>query len=69
MKPAVLQTVFKELRSAGEQLSASPLFADEVEREGHPFRAKSFFSFMTKWVAPLLLIAILVSEICRNCLT
>ena len=39
---------------------------DEVEREGHPFKAKGFFSFMTKWVAPLLLIAILVSEICRN---
>ena len=38
----------------------------EVEKEGHPFKAKAFFVFMVKWVAPLLILAILISEICRN---
>jgi len=38
---------------------------DEVEANGHKFRAKAFYSFMVKYLAPALVIAILVSEICR----
>ena len=38
---------------------------DEVEAEGKPFRAKSLYVFMVKYFAPLLVIAILVSEVCR----
>lgn len=40
--------------------------ADEVEHDGHPFKARALYAFMTRWLAPLLLTAILVSEICRN---
>lgn len=39
---------------------------DEIRRGGHAFKARGFFVFMTKWIAPLLIVAILVSEICRN---
>lgn len=39
---------------------------EEVENEGHPFKAKIFYSFMVKYFAPALVTAILVSEICRN---
>lgn len=39
--------------------------AEEVEHEGHPFKAKAFYSFMVKYFAPLLVTAILISEICR----
>ena len=38
---------------------------DEVEAEGHVFRAKGLYVFMVKYFAPVLVIAILVSEICR----
>ena len=38
---------------------------DEVEAEGNPFRAKVLYRFMVKYFAPLFVIAILVSEICR----
>ena len=37
----------------------------EVEAEGNPFRAKGLYRFMVKYFAPLFVIAILVSEICR----
>lgn len=39
---------------------------EEISREGHAFRARGFYVFMVKWIAPLLIIAILVSEVCRN---
>ena len=39
---------------------------DEVEQNGHKFRAKGFYCFMIRYFAPLLLTAILISEICRN---
>ena len=39
---------------------------DEVEAEGHPFRAKHFFAFMVRYVAPAFVTAILISEVCRN---
>ena len=38
---------------------------DEVEAEGNPFRAKTLYRFMVKYFAPLFVIAILVSEVCR----
>ncbi len=38
---------------------------EEVEGEGHAFKAKAFYSFMVKYFAPVLVIAILVSEVCR----
>ena len=37
----------------------------EVEAEGNPFRAKVLYRFMVKYFAPLFVVAILVSEICR----
>ena len=39
--------------------------ADEVEAEGRPFKAKALYAVMVKYFAPALVIAILVSEICR----
>lgn len=39
---------------------------EEVEANGHAFKAKYLYTFMVKYLAPLLVIAILVSEICRN---
>ena len=39
--------------------------ADEVEAEGNRFRAKTLYVFMVKYFAPVLVIAILVSEVCR----
>ena len=38
---------------------------DEVETEGNVFKAKGLYVVMVKWFAPALVIAILVSEICR----
>ncbi len=38
---------------------------DEVEAEGHVFQAKHLYAVMVKWFAPALVIAILVSEVCR----
>ena len=38
---------------------------DEVEAEGHRFKAKSLYVFMVKYFAPVLVIAILISEVCR----
>ena len=38
---------------------------DEVEAEGNVFKAKHLYVVMVKWFAPALVIAILVSEICR----
>ena len=38
---------------------------DEVTAEGQSFRAKGLYVFMVKYFAPLLVIAILVSEVCR----
>ena len=38
---------------------------EEVEAEGRPFRAKALYRFMVKYFAPLFVIAILVSEVCR----
>ena len=38
---------------------------NEVEVEGHVFKAKGLYVFMVKWLAPVLVIAILISEVCR----
>ena len=38
---------------------------DEVEASGHPFRSKSLYVVMVKYVAPAFMVAILVSEVCR----
>jgi len=38
---------------------------EEVEAEGNSFKAKSLYLVMVKYLAPALVIAILVSEICR----
>lgn len=38
---------------------------DEVESNGRRFKTKSFYVFMVKYFAPLLVAAILVSEVCR----
>ena len=38
---------------------------DECRAEGHAFRAKGLYVAMVKYFAPVLVIAILVSEICR----
>ena len=37
----------------------------EVEAEGRPFKSKVLYRFMVKYFAPLFVIAILVSEVCR----
>jgi NSS family neurotransmitter:Na+ symporter len=41
------------------------LVIEECEAEGARFRVKRFYSFMVKYLAPLLLTALLVSEVCR----
>ena len=38
---------------------------EEVESGGHPMRSKKLYVVMVKYFAPLLVVAILVSEICR----
>ena len=38
---------------------------EEVETAGHVFKAKHFYAFMVKYLAPAFVIAILVSEVCR----
>ena len=38
---------------------------DEVEAEGGRFKAKALYVFMVRYFAPVLVIAILVSEVCR----
>lgn len=38
---------------------------DEVSADGHQFKARGFYSFMVKYIAPLLILAVLVSEVCR----
>ena len=38
---------------------------EEVEAEGSVFHAKGLYAVMVKWFAPALVIAILVSEVCR----
>ena len=39
---------------------------EEVEAEGGRFRYRRLYSFMIRYFAPILLVAILVSEICRS---
>ena len=39
---------------------------DEVEADGYKFRAKGLYAFMIRYFAPILLAAILGSEICRT---
>ncbi len=39
---------------------------DEVEAEGNAFKAKGLYVIMVKYFAPALVIAILVSEVCRT---
>ena len=39
---------------------------EEAEAEGGRFRCKRLYSFMIRYFAPILLVAILVSEICRS---
>ncbi len=38
----------------------------ECELEGNTFRAKKLYAFLVRYVAPALVTAILISEICRN---
>ena len=38
---------------------------EEVESSGHPMRSKKLYVVMVKYFAPLLVVAILVSEVCR----
>ena len=38
---------------------------EEVESSGQPMRSKKLYVVMVKYFAPLLVVAILVSEICR----
>ncbi len=38
---------------------------DECEVDGHTMQAKRFYSFMVRYLAPALMIALLISEICR----
>ena len=38
---------------------------EEVESSGHPMRSKKLYVVMVKYFAPILVIAILVSEVCR----
>jgi len=38
---------------------------DEVEAEGNVFKAKKLYGVMVKYLAPALVIAILISEVCR----
>ena len=38
---------------------------DEVEAHGNRFKAKGIYRFMVKYFAPILVTAILVSEVCR----
>ena len=48
----------------GWLLAKNPV-EDEVRRNGSPFAAAPFYRLMVRWVAPALIGAILVSEICR----
>ena len=41
------------------------MVSDEVECDGGAFRAKRLYAFMVRYFAPILLVAILVSETCR----
>jgi NSS family neurotransmitter:Na+ symporter len=38
---------------------------EECEVGSHVMKAKSFYSFMVRYLAPALMIALLVSEVCR----
>ncbi len=49
---------------AGWILKPSAIVA-EVEEQGCCFSSKKFYSIMVKWVSPVLVLAILISEICR----
>lgn len=35
---------------------------DEVESSGHPFRTKRIYPFMVKWVAPITIAAIFITQ-------
>ncbi len=39
---------------------------DECRREGHAMNAQAFYSFMVRYLAPALMVALLVSEVCRT---
>ena len=39
---------------------------EECEAEGHLFKAKTIYSFLVRYIAPAFVLAILISEICRN---
>ena len=41
------------------------MIEDEVEANGHVFKAKMLYRFMVKYFAPLLVTAILISEVFR----
>ena len=49
---------------AGWDLKPKTIF-DECEAEGAVIKAKRFYAFMVRFVAPVLMIALLVSETCR----
>ena len=38
---------------------------EECEAEGQTMKAKRFYTFMVRYLAPALMVALLVSEICR----
>ena len=38
---------------------------EECEAQGQTMKAKRFYSFMVRYLAPALMVALLVSEICR----
>lgn len=44
---------------------STKIVSDECKLNNAPFRTEKIYSFMVKWVAPILVIAILISEICR----
>ena len=46
--------------------AGSKMVIDECEADGSKFRAKRIYSFMVKYLAPILLVALLVSEVCRT---
>ena len=39
---------------------------EECQAQGRDFKAKAVYSFLVRYVAPAFVLAILLSEICRN---
>lgn len=45
--------------------AGAKMIIDECEAEGQTFRVKKLYTFMVKYLAPALMLALLISEICR----